>query len=157
MWTAKPQMWKRRTFSVGISAESPRNECHARAVQSTGQGNSYTPALLWLLATTALLLPSASCPACPSAFALGCCSASPPHPEPSERTGTGLWSPGYTARHTERISLKCNKEEKECPCSILWLPIQQNWFTCPSASAILARVSVISESAADVNHLNPYR
>lgn len=156
-WTAKARRWKRGTFSVGISAESPRSVCPARAAQSPGQVNSYTPTLLWLLAATALLLPSASCPASLSAFAPGCCSASPPHPEPSGRTGTGLWSPGYTARHTEGISYQCNKEEKEWPCSFPWFPIQQSRFTCPSASAILARVNVTSESAADVNHLNPYR
>lgn len=61
------------------------------------------------------------------------------------RVGTSLWSPEYTARHTERILLQCHKEEKECLCSFPWIPIQQNWFTCPSASAVLASVNAISD------------
>lgn len=69
----------------------------------------YIPALLQLHPATALLLPSAVCPTCLSAFALGYCSASCLHLEPSGRTATGHWNPGAIKKTHEEDNVTMKK------------------------------------------------
>lgn len=119
---SQPQRWERGTFSVSTTANPRERSAMPSQPSPKRKLKPYVPALLELHLATALLLPSAVCPTCLSAFALGCCSASPPRLEPSGRTGTGHWNPGAIKKACEEDFITMKQGNKRMPLLLHSVP-----------------------------------